>query len=263
MGLPEKNNNTGPGRAWFRWGITIILAAWAFILGVLVGQGTLANDQQLASLRRLSLSWFGLSASQGQPQARQPLRDPELSFYDELDRAHNRPAQADAEPAPPEPDSAPSPPDRQTSVPPPPPANPAPPPARSEPPAAALPASPPARPGQVRPYSPDNPSPASRSGPPPASVSPPPASPSGGEQTPDGRFTIQVGSFKEETQARQLAANLSRSGFPAYVSRYQVNNVGLRFRVRVGGYDNLDQAQNVATSLRVREHVTAYVTRNE
>jgi cell division protein FtsN len=72
-----------------------------------------------------------------------------------------------------------------------------------------------------------------------------------------------VGSFRDENQARQLAAKLVRSGFPAYVSRAQIEGAGTRFRVRVGGYDNLDQAQNAATSLRVKENISAYVTRNE
>ncbi|MDR1396899.1 MAG: SPOR domain-containing protein [Desulfarculales bacterium] len=263
MVLPEKNNSVRPGRAWFRWVTTIILVVWAFILGILVGQGTLANDQQLASLRRLSLSWFGLSSGQGRQQEQQPLRDPELSFYDELGRAHDPPSRPENDPVPPLRDSAPLPPEQHPSVSSPPASLPA---ARAEAPLAPPetgPAALPPRLDQVRPYNPDAPQPSSGGGSQTGSFSPPPAASSGESQTPDGRFTIQVGSFKEETQAKQLALNLSRNGFPAYISRSQVNNVGLRFRVRVGGYDNLDQAQDVATSLRVRENVTAYVTRNE
>ena len=248
-----------------RWGVSIILIVWAFILGILVGQGILVNDQQLASLRKLSLSWFGVSNNQPPEAGQNPLRDPELSFYDQLADKGNVALPPTTTP----------PPGQQTVN------NPTPPqPATTSPattyqpdtgyqPATGQPTShiePPATGAthtptplnQVRPYQPDSVT---------ATSSPPPAvnnhAPQATAGKPGGRFTIQVGSFQQEKQANDLAGKLKSNGFPAYVSRIQIENVGTRFRVRVGGYENLEQAQNIATSLRVKENIAAYVTRND
>jgi cell division septation protein DedD len=72
-----------------------------------------------------------------------------------------------------------------------------------------------------------------------------------------------VGSFQDERQAQELANRLRRSGFASYISRTQIQGVGTRMRVRVGGFDSKEKAEEVAFSLRSRQHVGAFVTRND
>lgn len=253
-----------------RWGLSMVLVVWAFILGVLVGQGSLANDQQLESLRKLSLSWFGISFYQEEKSAQDPLLDPDLSFYEQL---ASRPANNSNPPVVP-PAAQPAQPEQTTQPPVPLPGNAgeeapaspvAPSPAISEQPSPAA-APPEAQPpasqaassvplNQVRPYQPDAPVTASSN-----SASRPVVQ---SAAIPSGRFTVQAGSFQDERQALELSNRLRRGGFAAYVSRINIEGVGLRLRVRVGGYDNLEQAQNVAASLRSKENIAAYVTRND
>lgn len=257
-----------PKRSWLRWGLSGLLVIWAFVLGVMVGQGTLASDQQLDSLRKLSLSWFGINFSK-EDSVQNPLRDPELSFYDQLtSNQQGRPNSQPSQPSQPTQSSQPNQPSQPS------PASPAEQPASSPPPLTPTqsgqptPPTQPTQPGQnggnttstasppqsvplnqVRPYQPDNA--------PVPNVSSQPGSAA------TGRFTVQVGSFKDERQAQELANRLKRNGFPAYISKVEISGAGVRLRVRVGGYESLDQAQNVATNLRLKENVGAYVTRNE
>ncbi len=287
----KKGKLVKPGSALLRWGLSCLLIIWAFILGLLVGQGSLGSDQQLESLRRLSLSWFGISFYREDEQNSQaPLRDPDLSFYRDLSShpTGRGPVPPSAPAAPPAPRPEPAQPAAATPAP-------APNPQISEHPSqapapgsAAAPApsaqhaaqagatvepsaTPPPALNQIRPYRPDAPI-AAPSGPRPAATTGPAPSPqpSSTQPTapraapaPTGRFTVQVGSFKDEYQATDLSNRLRRAGFPAYVSRISIEGVGVRLRVRVGGYDNLDSAQNVATSLRMKENIAAYVTRND
>ena len=224
--------------AWLlRWGVSCLLIIWAFILGIMVGQGTLASDQQLENLKRLSYSWFGISFykddSSGQPD---PLLNPDLSFYDEL---NTRPGGTGGSAT-------------GTTT-----------------------ASNAGAPTTTTPPTATTTTTASTPTQPTTTQTPPPITTpghSGGTAAtgsyssaaiPSGRFTVQVGSFKEERPANELVLRLRRAGFVAYISSINIDGVGLRLRVRVGGFDNLEQAQEVATSLRAKENLAAYVTRNE
>jgi cell division protein FtsN len=224
----------------WRWLISAALVAWAFVLGVLVGQGSLANDQQISSLRALSLSWFGISV-QNEEAPEAPLRNPQLSFYDQLGSGRANSGAAVARPRPELP--AESPPATPMA------AAPATPMAAAPATPAAAPATPAAAPppaitpvtdappaavnqppplNQVRPYQPDAPLAV------PSEIPAPAPAPS----IPSGRFTIQVGSFQDERQAQELANRLRRSGFASYISRTRIQGVGTRIRVRVGGFDS-------------------------
>ena len=74
----------------------------------------------------------------------------------------------------------------------------------------------------------------------PASVSPPPGTASLSPAA--GPLTIQVASLKDGTAAERIVANLKKAGYPAYLSRIYIPDQGLWFRVRVGGYRNREQA---------------------
>lgn len=78
----------GARRAWGWPLIAALLTIWGFVLGVLVGQGTLANQEQLAAVMRwarglpLVGGWF---AAEETPVAR-GLGELKLSFYNDIER---------------------------------------------------------------------------------------------------------------------------------------------------------------------------------
>jgi cell division septation protein DedD len=59
---------------------------------------------------------------------------------------------------------------------------------------------------------------------------------------PTGKLTIQVASMKDGAAAERIVANLKKEGYPAYLSRIVIADKGLWFRVRVGRYTNREQA---------------------
>lgn len=54
---------------------------------------------------------------------------------------------------------------------------------------------------------------------------------------------MQVASFSEENQAVNLVRRLQASGYRAYSLMVDVKGAGRRYRVRVGPYEELDDAQ--------------------
>ena len=64
------------------------------------------------------------------------------------------------------------------------------------------------------------------------------------------RFTIQVASKKELTDAKKVVATLIDAGFDAYIQKAVFKETNeIWYRVRVGSYDNRDTAVAVAESL--------------
>jgi cell division septation protein DedD len=68
----------------------------------------------------------------------------------------------------------------------------------------------------------------------------PPATPAA--MTATGNLTIQVASLKDPTAAQRIVANLKKDGYAAYLSRIVIPGKGLWFRVRVGSYKGREQA---------------------
>jgi cell division septation protein DedD len=165
--------------------LVAVLIVWAFVLGVLVGQGSLATPEQVAALRAWAGglpvvgAWFRESA----PVAPPAPEEPKLSFYRELERRGQ---------------------DVTTTT-----------------------------------------------------TAPRRASPT------KGRYTVQVASFKERSQAQDLARRLAKAGLPAYVRAAEVRGVGRRYRVRVGPYPDLAAARAAAGRIRLQHHLAAFVTRAE
>ena len=60
--------------------------------------------------------------------------------------------------------------------------------------------------------------------------------------SPAGPLTIQVASLKDGSEAGRIVANLKKEGYPAYLSRIFLPDKGLWFRVRVGSYADEKQA---------------------
>ncbi|HEX7029208.1 MAG TPA: SPOR domain-containing protein [Gammaproteobacteria bacterium] len=74
-------------------------------------------------------------------------------------------------------------------------------------------------------------------------------------------WTVQVGSFSNDSNAENLAAALRERGFPAYVSRFE-DGGAIHHRVRVGGFASRDAAQAKADEIREQTGQPARPARN-
>ena len=70
--------------------------------------------------------------------------------------------------------------------------------------------------------------------------------------TPDGQYTVQIGSFKNESHAKKLQNKLKSKGYPAFLKQVELAQ-GTRFRVRVGSFEYSDIAKNYADILLKKE----------
>ena len=66
------------------------------------------------------------------------------------------------------------------------------------------------------------------------------------------RFWLQAGSFATEADAENLKARLALAGWEAAVQAATVPEKGLRYRVRLGPYDNTDELNKVKGDLANR-----------
>jgi DedD protein len=81
---------------------------------------------------------------------------------------------------------------------------------------------------------------------PPKPVMPPPAA--AATSTAKGDWTVQLGSFGDEGNARRLADRSSTFGYKANVASYKANGKTM-YRVRVGAYGSKAQADATASAL--------------
>jgi DedD protein len=63
-----------------------------------------------------------------------------------------------------------------------------------------------------------------------------------------GDWSVQIGSFGELANARQLASRVADYGYEADVSEFQMGGRTMH-RVRVGGFESRDEAEDAASSL--------------
>lgn len=68
-------------------------------------------------------------------------------------------------------------------------------------------------------------------------------------------YTVQVGAFRNKIYADNLLLRLKRQGYPAYI-----DFAGNLYRVRVGNYDELDQAVDMEQRLKNRGYTTFLTT---
>lgn len=58
----------------------------------------------------------------------------------------------------------------------------------------------------------------------------------------DGQYTIQIGSFKNESDAKKLQNNLKSKGYPAFLKQVTIGE-DTWFRLRIGTFETKDQAK--------------------
>jgi rare lipoprotein A len=75
-----------------------------------------------------------------------------------------------------------------------------------------------------------------------------------------GFFTVQVGAFRERTNAERLRDRLSLTYSPIFIQQYD-SSEGTFYRLRVGKISGEDAANELAVQLRTKEGFTALVFR--
>ena len=75
-----------------------------------------------------------------------------------------------------------------------------------------------------------------------------------------GFFTVQVGAFRERSNAERLRERLSASYSPIFIQNYDSPD-GVFYRVRVGKVPGEDAARQFGDQLRSREGFTSFIVR--
>ncbi len=212
--------------AWGRYLLVFFVAAWMFVLGVLVGRGTAPVTFDTQELQKELAGLRNAMVQKEREAVERAMRgeDPKkpLEFYkalktDEPDAAIAIPEPEVTQPpkaARPEPSATVQEHDKAAS-----------PPHKNK--AAVM-----AKPAAGAPQ-PTPPPPKPKPSPPPSPRTPAPTK---------GQFTIQVASMKDGAAAERIVANLKKDGYSAYLSRIVIPGKGLWFRVRVGSYPDRKKA---------------------
>ncbi len=68
-------------------------------------------------------------------------------------------------------------------------------------------------------------------------------------------YFVQVGSFREQGKAKALKDRLVKEGYKVHVTPVEIEGTGLWYRVRLGGYESLQEAQAVKKKVTVEEDI--------
>ncbi len=86
----------------------------------------------------------------------------------------------------------------------------------------------------------------------------PPAKPAASVRA---RFTLQMSSFQDRTEADAFHAKLRAAGYKPYIVEAQVPDKGTWYRVRLGKYASYEDAIAAKKKFEDDQHIIAYVTR--
>jgi cell division septation protein DedD len=74
-----------------------------------------------------------------------------------------------------------------------------------------------------------------------------------------GKFAIQLASFKNESEASELAGKLNAGGYDVYFKRYNVPGKGYWYRVRKGGFSSRKEAEAYKNGLNLTKyHINSF-----
>lgn len=77
----------------------------------------------------------------------------------------------------------------------------------------------------------------------------------------DGEITLQVASYRTEQEAEIFAEALRARGHAAFVMQAEIPDRGTYFRVRVGPFDTVGQAESYRATFEQEERMNTYVAR--
>jgi cell division septation protein DedD len=75
------------------------------------------------------------------------------------------------------------------------------------------------------------------------------------------RFTLQISSFQDRSEADALLAKLAGAGYKPFMVTSSVPDKGVFFRVRVGDFGSKSDAQDAKADFEKKQHLLAYVTK--
>jgi cell division septation protein DedD len=79
----------------------------------------------------------------------------------------------------------------------------------------------------------------------------------------EGRYTLQVISYRNPEEARIFASALRKRGHAAYVTTGNVEDRGIHWRVRIGPFDTRQEAQSYRTTFEREEGMNTFIVRNK
>ncbi len=82
---------------------------------------------------------------------------------------------------------------------------------------------------------------------------------------PEGKYTIQMGSFLEEKTATQILNSLKNKRYPAFVKKVEIPGYGVSYRVRIGTFGTREKAYLYGEDLkRLEPYIkSVYITMND
>ncbi len=70
---------------------------------------------------------------------------------------------------------------------------------------------------------------------------------------PNGRYTVQIGAFQNQTEANKLVSSLKSNGYPAFIKQVQTPDKKNWYRVRVGTFSTRSDAVSYGDKLKQSE----------
>ncbi|OGQ46180.1 MAG: hypothetical protein A3H42_01500 [Deltaproteobacteria bacterium RIFCSPLOWO2_02_FULL_46_8] len=83
------------------------------------------------------------------------------------------------------------------------------------------------------------------------------------QTAPHARYTIQVGSYPNVDEAHAITDQWKAKGYPAYLVSADIPNKGRWYRVRLGGFNSKEAAEDFNEKLTAKEQIEAFVVTNE
>ncbi len=86
------------------------------------------------------------------------------------------------------------------------------------------------------------------------------------QSAPDGSvsetltYTLQLGSFQNNEVATAFSSSLAAKGYESHIVKITVPDKGVVYRVRIGKYRSLEDAQKMAAELEKKEGISAFIT---
>ena len=88
-----------------------------------------------------------------------------------------------------------------------------------------------------------------------------PAAPAPAAASKGGQIAVQVGAYRERSEADVLAKKLTGKGYAVYIVSPDANAANPMFRVRVGNYTSQDEASRVKRRLEQEEKLKPWIIR--
>jgi cell division protein FtsN len=75
-----------------------------------------------------------------------------------------------------------------------------------------------------------------------------------------GDWAVQVGAFRDRTQAEAVRKQMASAGFEAYLTPVEAGPGEVRYKVRLGSFRSREDAGRVADRVRSERSLAAFVT---